>query len=231
MMSNETAVYDLGVVDPVSASATRNTRPRAAPGMSATALAEPPRRSFDTIADSLELFVPGAGQLLRARWSDGLSVLTGTGFLIALAWAIWETLDRLSATLTTLGYPAQGGVYALGLIYACLAGLHAGNVLYGTTRGSARAHPVIAGFASTLIPGWGQLLNRQPAKAATFVAGLWTVGIAWLLASPWTAAWFDAQGLVFRPGFEVLSSPAVLWTAPIVLWVLSVYDAVATARH
>jgi TM2 domain-containing membrane protein YozV len=186
---------------------------------------------FDTIADSLELFVPGSGQLLRGRWSDGLSVLTGTGFLFALAWAIWETLDRLSVTLTALGYSAQGGVYALALIYACLAGLHAGNVLYGTTRGSVRAHPVIAGLTSVLIPGWGQLLNRQPAKAAAFIAGLWIVGIAWLLASPWTVAWFDAQGLAFRPGFEVFSSPAVLWTAPIVLWVLSIYDAVATARR
>lgn len=233
MMSNETAVYDLGEVLPGSAAATRSTQPRAAPRVLAPAAAAtaPSRRSFDTIADSLELFVPGTGQLLRARWSDGLSVLTGTGFLIALAWAIWETMDRLSATLTALGYPAQGGVYALGLIYACLAGLHAGNILYGTTRGSVRAHPVIAGFASALFPGWGQLLNRQPAKAALCVAGLWTVGIAWLLAAPWTGAWFAAQGLAVRPGFELLSSPGVLWTAPIVLWVLSVYDAVATARH
>ena len=199
-----------------------------APAAAATA---PSRRSFNTIADSLELFVPGAGQLLRARWSDGLSVLTGAGFLIALAWAIWETLDRLSATFTALGYPPQTGVYALGLIYACLAGLHAGNVLYGTTREPARAHPALAGFASALFPGWGQLLNGQPAKAAMFVAGLWTVGIAWLLAAPWTDTWLAAQGLAVRPGFELLSSPGVVWTAPIVLWVLSVYDAVVTARH
>ena len=90
---------------------------------------------------------------------------------------------------------------------------------------------VIAGLASALFPGWGQLLNRQPAKAAMFVAGLWIVGIAWLLAAPGTGAWLAAQGLVARPGFELLYSPGVLWTAPILLWALSVYDAVATARH
>jgi len=233
MMSNETAVYDLGEVLPGSAAATRSTQPRAAPRVLAPAVAAvaPSRRSFDTIADSLELFVPGTGQLLRGRWSDGFSVLAGTGFLIAMAWAIWETLDRIAATLIALGYSATGGVYALAMIYVCLAGLHAGNVLYGTVRGPARAHPVVSGVASALVPGWGQLLNRQPAKAATFVAGLWAVGLAWLLASPRTLALFDTYGLTFRPGFEFISSPVVLWTVPIVLWALSIYDAVATSRR
>ena len=227
-MNNESAVYDLGSVDSAINADTMRSIPRQP--ASVRRVAQPARRPLDSFADSLELFAPGLGQLCRARWSDGLFALVVCGFLIALGWAIWETLDRLAGALVALGYPAQGGVYALVMIYGCLAGLHTANVLYGTTRDSSRAHPLSAGCASLLVPGWGQLLNRQPAKAAAFVAGLWLVGIAWLLASPWIAALFREQGVGLRGGLEALSSPVVLWTAPIVLWVLSVYDAVASAR-
>lgn len=243
-MSDETSVYDLGELERAPAAAKRDPQIRAAsgiataapaaapaPAVARTATVAPSVRPIDAITDSLELFVPGTGQLLRGRWSDGLSVLAGVGFLLALAWAIWETLDRLAGTLTALGYTAAGGIYALAMIYVCLAMLHAGNVLFGTTRGPERAHPIVAGVASALIPGWGQLINRQPAKAAAFVTGLWIVGIVWLLASPSTVALFDAYGLTFRPRFELFSKPVVLWTAPIVLWALSVYDAVATSRR
>ena len=241
-MSHESAVYDLGEVQEVAApvpqtrsAVPKATSPRAVPSP-ATPRAFPsvsdetPRAPLGDIADSLELFVPGSGQLLRARWSDGLFVLSCTGLLVALAWATWVTLERLPGTLSALGLPSQGGVYALMLIYAGLAGLHIGNVWCGTTRGALRANPYVAGCASALLPGWGQLLNRQPAKAAMFVAGLWTVGLAWLLAIPWTRELLAAEGLALRPGLEIVSSPALLWTAPIVLWALSIYDAIVSAR-
>jgi hypothetical protein len=64
------------------------------------------------------------------------------------------------------------------MIYVCLAGLHAGNILYCTICESERAHPIVSGVAEALLPGWGQRLNRQPAKAFTFVARLWAIGIA-----------------------------------------------------
>jgi TM2 domain-containing membrane protein YozV len=227
-MNNESAVYDLGAVDSAIHSDTTRSVPRQP--ASVRRVPQLARRPLDSFADSLELFAPGLGQLFRARWADGLFALSVCGFLIALGWAIWETLDRVAASLTALGYPSHLGLYALAAIYACIASLHTANVLYGTTRDSTRAHPVSAGCASLLVPGWGQLLNRQPAKAAAFVGGLWSVGIAWLLASPWIAGLLQSQGVGLRGGFELLSSPVVLWTAPAVLWVLAVYDAVASAR-
>lgn len=235
-MSEDTAVYDLGEVEQ-SPAARVSPRLRATPLTAPSASRRAPAtravgiRPIDAITDSLELFVPGTGQLLRAQWSDGLFALSVTGCLVALAWAVWETQDRLSGALTALGYSSHGAVYALALIYAGLAGIHAGNVLSGTTRGPGRAHPAIAGVASALLPGWGQLLNRQPAKASAFIVGLWIVGFTWLLASPGTVALFETQGIAFRPGFAALSSSIVVWTVPIVLWVLSVYDAVATSRR
>ena len=59
-MSQETVVYDLGVVD--SQGPAPDTRQRVA----ARAAKRAPRRGLDTFADSVELFVPGAGQLCRS---------------------------------------------------------------------------------------------------------------------------------------------------------------------
>lgn len=224
-MPDESAVYDLGTVEferEKLAESAPSERQRTAPRTRPRPIVAAPRGSFDTIANSLDLFVPGCGRLLRTQWSDGLFLLSSSGFLVAMGWAIWETQSRLPGTLEALGLPAQGGLFGLALLYACFAALHAGTVLCGATYGSNCAHPVIAGIASTLLPGWGQLLNRQPIKAAAFVAALWIVGFVWLLASHgWTA----------RPGFELISSPVVLWTLPAVLWAVSIYDAVATARR
>ena len=232
-MSNDTAVYDLGVVDSAPSPDDRDptgvstrVRRKAAPAAPA-----PVRRPLEAIADSLELFAPGGGHLLRARWSDGLFVMSATGLLVALAWAIFATLERLPDSLSALGLPAHGAIYFLAGLYVCLAVLHAGNVLYGTSRGSSRVHPAAAGFASAIFPGWGQLLNSQPTKAASFVVAVWIVGVLWLLTSPWSAPWLEAQGVGLREGLGALSSPAVLWTVPAVLWALSVYDAVASSSH
>ena len=242
-MSDDTAVYNLGEVEAPAAPARRKpqtpvatpVRPAGTAAARAAAIRNTPPspavRPIDAFTDSLELFVPGTGQLLRGRWSDGFAVLAAAGFLGTMAWAIWNTMDRIAGTLTVLGYTAAGGIYALAAIYICLGGLHATNLLYGTVRGPERGHPVVTGLASGLLPGWGQLINRQPAKAATFVLGLWGVGLLWLLASPWTIALLDTYGLTFRPGFDALSHPGVRWTAPVVLWALSIYDAVATSRR
>ena len=226
MMTDNTTIYDLGAVDPAPAEAFPKPQRRGASATSA-----PPRRPLDAVADSLSLFVPGSGQLLRAAWSDGLFVLSAAGFLVALAWAVLETLDRLPETLSLLGLPSHGAVYALGAIYVGLAWVHSGNILYSTSRGQGPAHPAIAGAASALIPGWGQVFNGQPAKAAAFVGALWAVGLVWLLTSPWVTAVLAAQGVGLRPDLHSLASPAIRWTLPAVLWALSVYDAVATARR
>ena len=230
-MSRDPSVYDLGAVDdiaPGSAEATYKP-PVFAPRNEETVA--PAHRLIDAIADSLGLFVPGAGQLVRGHWSDGLFVLSSTTFLLTLGWAIWTSLERLPGTLSALGWVPHGGLYALGMIYVGLAWIHAGNLLYSTSRGPARTAPVVAGCASALMPGWGQLLNRQPLKASLIVAGLWVTGLTWLLGSSWVSNLFASQGVTLRWGVELFSSPAIMWTAPIVLWALAVLDAASTAAR
>ncbi len=242
-MSDDTAVYNLGEVEAPAAPTQRKpqtpvatpVRPAGTAAARAAAIRNTPPspavRPIDAFTDSLELFLPGSGQLLRGKWSDGFAVLAAAGFLGTLAWAIWTTMDRIAGTLSVLGFTPAAGIYALAVIFILFGGLHATNLLYGTVRGPERGHPVVTGLASAVVPGWGQLINRQPAKAATFVLGLWGVALLWVLASPWTIALFDTYGLTFRPGFDVLSHPAVRWTVPGVIWVLAVYDAVATSRR
>jgi hypothetical protein len=45
-------------------------------------------------------------------------------------------------------------------------------------------HPVVAGLASALFPGWGQLLSGHRIRAALFVACLWIAAAAWTAVTP-----------------------------------------------
>ncbi|MDH3627364.1 MAG: hypothetical protein OEV00_01080 [Acidobacteriota bacterium] len=236
-MSQRTTVYDLGIVEPPPPPVTSMPLPvpsvvdRREPALAGpTANLDPPRTPADAIADSLGLAIPGMSQMLRGRWADGLFFLTGSLFLLTLGWAVLNSLERLPSTLVALGYPSFGGIYALELIFLALAWTHVGNILFGTPRGVHRTHPVVAGIASACVPGWGQILNQQPRKAAAFLAGLWTVAFVWLLSSSWALGIFAAHGVELESSLRVLSSPVVLWTAPILLWALAIYDAVATAK-
>ena len=229
-MSQDTAVYDLGVVQSNDEGRARPTPIRQVPQPPAGEVAAA-ESSFDPLLNSVELFVPGAGQLLRGRWADGLFVLSTVGFVTTLGWAIWQSSWRLPETLTALGLPAQGAVYALTMLYILLAVLHTGNVLYGPTGTRVRWHPVIPGIASLIVPGWGQLLKGQRIKAAAFTFGLWSIGALWLLSLPGLGAWLATQGGASPPDLGFLASQTARWIAPAVLWSLAVYDAVATARQ
>lgn len=229
-MSQDTAVYDLGVVQSDAGGRARPTPIRQVPQPPAgqAVEAEP---SFDPVLNSIELFLPGAGQLLRGRWADGLFVLSTVGFITTLGWSIWHSSWRLPETLAALGLPVQGAVYALTMLYVLLAVLHTGNVLYGPTGTRVRWHPVIPGIASLIVPGWGQLLKGQRIKAAAFSFGLWSIGALWLLDAPGLESWLASQGGASTPDLGFLATQTARWIAPAVLWSLAVYDAVATSRR
>ena len=241
--NDDCTVYDLGDVNYGS-----KRRPAqaasagvAAAGAVATGHPRPDRQRRDVVAAldryvpsgrSLSVVVPGAGQLLDGRISLGLFFLSTTGFLIALGWAILETLQRLSATLEALGMSRAGAVWALMALYGGGMALHLANVVTAAVPSTGRAaHPVVAGVASALLPGWGQFLNGDRLRAALFLGALWVAGAAWIVGSAWTQGLLDGLGLLLPAEARAFGSPLARFTLPAVVWSLAIYDAAASSAH
>jgi len=238
-MSHNSAVYDLGDLDRGKSDSSASTgepsrldRPavprevRRRPPASLNAV----RPGFGrSLGESLSIVLPGSGQIVRGDISLGLFFLAAFGFVATLAWAVTGSVDRLAGALSLLGYPPAAAAWTLCGLFATAAILHLGCVSNaGSGLGSARK-PVIAGIASLLIPGWGQLLNGDRLRAVFFLGLLWLVGAGWVLVSP-TAQRIVADLHLYLPSWaSILGGPAVRWTLPAIVWTLSVYDAVSRA--
>ena len=85
------------------------------------------------------------------------------------------------------------------------------------------------GVASLLFPGWGQVLNGDRGRATVFLGGLWLVAAAWILVWAPVQELFSANGFYLPSWLRILSSPAMRWTLPAVIWTLAVYDAASRA--
>jgi len=237
-MRESTSIYDLGTLDPTPAQG-RTAEPRAggqveyptAPLRPAVAPMRVTRAGFD-FCGTASLLVPGTGQMLRGEFALGLFFLTSLGFVGTFAWALIDSLERVTETLRALGYPGAPVVWALCAAFGVALLLHLGNILSASAdAGPMAPHPVLAGMASAMLPGWGQVLNGAYRRACLFVTGAWLVAATWILAAPVVHEHL-AQVRLFIPD-EILSfcSPAVRFTAPAVIWALGVYDAVATATN
>jgi hypothetical protein len=97
--------------------------------------------------------------------------------------------------------------------------------------GGPTPHPVLAGGASLVIPGWGQILNGDSRRAAFFLAGTWTAATMWILASSRVEQFLGSAGLVLPYAVEQTCSATARWSTTVTLWVLAVYDAAGSAAQ
>jgi TM2 domain-containing membrane protein YozV len=233
-MTRDESIYDLGEIG--------LEKPKAAFGR----MAEVPRHAAPhraaraeqagvspALAGSLSIFVPGLGQMISGEIGWGLFYLSGMGFCAATLWSVLGTLDSLVPTLRLLDVPPEFLILAVGTLAALTLALHLGAVLHahalatGGDRGTS--HPIVAGLASLLIPGWGQLLAGHRRRAFLFLGGAWILGVAWLLVTP------SGMGVLARLNIALPASlrdgwgPIAMLSAPVVLWVIAVYDAAAGA--
>lgn len=244
-MDGDTNIYDLGNVDNLDLPGSLTPEEAVPPERLAVKTAAPPRRiDFgdrpEVHADPdwtavPSLVLPGAAHLLRGEFATAFCLITLTGFTLTLAWAIHGTLDRLAPTLEILGIPADAAVWTLGFLAIVLGCLHVVGVYRGAqpvarANSAPRIHPAVAGVASGIIPGLGQLLNGDRVRAMMLLSGLWLAAASWVLASSWITALLAAQKLVLPGWLAVASSPAFRWTVPAVLWTLGIYDAVTRAE-
>jgi hypothetical protein len=124
-------------------------------------------------------------------------------------------------------------VLTVGTLAVLAIALHLGAVLHAHTlaEGGGRepSHPIVAGLASFLIPGWGQLLAGHRRRAALFLSGTWLLSVAWFLVAPPGMHVLTRLNLALPAALRDGWGPIVMLSAPMVLWVIAVYDAAAGA--
>jgi TM2 domain-containing membrane protein YozV len=180
------------------------------------------------------MFVPGLGQMIAGEIAWGLFYLSGMGFCTASLWAVLVTLDRLVPTLRLLDVPREVLVVAVASLALFAITLHLAAVIHAQVlaagaRQEVAPHPLVAGLASLVIPGWGQLLADHRRRAVLFLGGVWFSTVAWLLVTPSGTRLLARLGLGLPIAMRDGWGPVVMLAAPIVLWVIAVYDAAAGA--
>lgn len=226
-MSQDTQIWDLGEIETVERSRSKD-RPRAAsqPVRRTTAPAPPAGSDW---GPGLSVAIPGAAAFLRGAPTEGWFFLTGLGFLGALSWAVYATLDRVAATFLWLGIPEAAAVWVLGGLGALGAVLHLVNVASSGPAAVRPPPPLASALASAAVPGWGQAWNGDLGRAVVFLAGTWVVAGSWVLTSPWVSDLLTQRNLVL-PGFlEAALAPAPWSAFAAALWSLAVYDAFSRA--
>ncbi len=228
----ELDVYELGEAGearprPAFAPKIRRARPRPIPSR--------PRSAVPAAAGSLSLVLPGAGQMLLGEVRLGLFFVSGTAFLAALIWAIVAELDRLIPTLEFLGVTRHAAAIALASAFVAAGALHLGGVVQAHRRGcevadASVSHPLLAGLASLLVPGWGQMLGGHRFRSALFLGATWALSAAWIAVSPPGQRILSLADLALPAAARDGWGPIALVTASAVLWVVAIYDAIAGAR-
>lgn len=234
-MSRDKTVYDLGVVHFDEEVVPSRPKPRAV-GPRGTPR-EPTKTTPDAgsaVSGSVSLFVPGCGQILAGEVASGLFFLSGVAFCAAFLWAVSSSIERIVPTLSLLGIGPT--VVALTAMVTFFAGamLHVAAILHADglddAAGPRRApHPVTAGMASLLVPGWGQLLNGHRRRTALFLLGLWAAAGSWVVVTPWASHVLSVLDIELPARLRDGIGPIVLVGVPVLIWIVAVYDAAAGA--
>lgn len=240
-MNRDSGTYDLGNLD-VGASVGEETVVSPRPVAPRQGMRAVPRRSASyrpaavappalDVCGSLSIFVPGSGQILRGEVALGSLFFVSMAFVGTLAWAILSTLGRVAPTLDVLGYPPAVAAWMLCGLFAAAGALHLACVLNAGSDAARVPHPAIAAGASLVVPGWGQILNGDRLRAALFLGLVWLAAAGWIMVSAPAIRFLEILGLYLPAWAKVLSSPAVRFTLPAIVWTLSVYDAASRAAH
>jgi hypothetical protein len=186
------------------------------------------------LAGSLSMFVPGLGQMVAGEIAWGAFYLSWMAFCASCLWALLDNLDRLAPTLRLFSLPPEVLAFTLATLAFVIVTIHLSAIVHAQSLAAEwdsrfAAHPLVAGLASLLLPGWGQLLAGHRRRAALFLGGLWILGAAWLLVTPGGMRVVSRLGLTLPAAMRDGWGPAVMLSAPVVLWVIAVYDAAAGA--
>lgn len=250
-MSQNAEVYDLGEVERAIRHGRQQTTQAVKPTPTRRPAPTPTRRPIrDSFVDgrrvalfasdfsrSLSLFVPGATQMFQGRIALGLFYVTMLAFMGTLTMAVLGTIDRLAPTLDLLGASVALVFWTLGIAFVLACALHLAAVWTAQNPAADRdrplRHPLVPAVASLIVPGWGQILNGDRARAMLFLGSCWLIAGVWIVSSQSATDLVNTYVPIVAPWEQSARGPLILWTlkwtAPVVLWSLATYDAVASA--
>ena len=189
------------------------------------------------VASTLSMFVCGAGQAYNGQVKLGLLLFLTEVLAAAGHWAV----VRMWSSIRDVGYIFAVGEQELFAFLAAADFLLIFVLLYNIAQAYHEAdrrgrgfggfrNPVLAGLASLILPGWGQLLNAELSKALFFLfCVLMQVYVVTLgVLSPF------ARILERLPARQLLAPHATELAFGFLLgvaltWILSAYDAFLVA--
>ncbi|MEE9226941.1 MAG: hypothetical protein V3U66_04335 [Acidobacteriota bacterium] len=189
-------------------------------------------------AASLSLWICGTGQLLHGEWKIGSLYLLVLGFVFSFhyflhqAWSrmtSWAEAVRLSEFDLLIGVILMDLYLAVVLLSGIYNAYRIGKALVDVEE-EPSPHPLVAGLASLVIPGWGQIINGQIKKAVLFLfvvfCEIFALGLWWSVRNP-------VERLFLQDGnsTRVLIFLFALGAFWLVAWTLSVYDAILVSRY
>lgn len=191
--------------------------------------------STPAVASTLSLLIWGAGQFYLRKFKSGLLFLL---LMVNFYWiSVLAILNRhfllpflepfhirRSGTLTGIEVFITTGLVIW--IFNVLHAYYRAQNIQGTPFNGID-HPVLAILGAFLIPGWGQLLNGQPKKAAIFLlfsaAGLAAAAVPVLVLFSWPML----VSVDDRIAAEwLLVAAGVVLPVVLLMWLIGIYDTV-----
>ncbi|MFI5305339.1 MAG: hypothetical protein ACHQYP_11170 [Nitrospiria bacterium] len=186
------------------------------------------------VAFSLSLLIWGGGQIYNRQHALGvlfIFLMANFWIDITLAGVFWQSMITTfnGAKIYPVALIGCGIFYILGLIFwifnAFQAYRHANKADAEMFQGvNSVLLPLICSF---FVPGWGQFLNGQPKKGLCFLiftlAGLISVPVLVLIPDFWSGLETFNDRLLIE---KILIIAVVFLPLIIIMWVVSVYDAV-----
>jgi len=188
-------------------------------------------------ASTLSLFICGAGQIYNRQGKLGVLMLLTQIFAAAVNWAViqlWPSLVEMAGLFGVNEWRLMQGIAAadfLVIVLMVASMYQAYRHAEGESGGYAGAdNPLLTGFASLVVPGWGQLANAQAGKAAVFffslLSGAYVVVLMKLSPFVRILESVDEAGALTS---RVETAAVAILGAAIVMWILAVYDAFLVA--
>ena len=149
-------------------------------------------------------------------------------------WTGWSTKWYASVFNNAQLMDAAWITFTVATLSVLTIALHLSAVVHAQAKAAGwdprfAAHPIVAGLASLFVPGWGQVLAGHRYRAIVFLGGVWILASAWLVVTPGGMRVLSHMGLTLPASVRDGWGPAAMLSAPVVLWVIAVYDAAAGA--